>query len=64
VAPHEAYFPGEAVEQNLDRGRGLPAVGTFEVAELDERDRRMLRSQDVVGVADRNREMREIHDGR
>ncbi len=47
----------EPLEQQLHRRRGLPAVRTFEITVLDDRDRRVLGAERVIRVVDGNREL-------
>jgi hypothetical protein len=60
VAIDEAHPSGEACEQELHRRRRLLAVGTLEVAVLDDRDRRVRRPEDVVGAVDRERKLEQV----
>src|SRR5688500_9653345 len=53
VAEYDPYTIGEAPEQQRNSGRCLLAVRTFEIAVLDDRDRRAARAADVVVVSHR-----------
>src|SRR5688572_3242541 len=53
VAEYNPYTLGEAPEQQRNSGRCLLAVRTFEIAVLDDRNRRAARAADVVIVSHR-----------
>ena len=57
VAPDEAHAAPPVLEHELHRRRRLPAVRAFEVSVLDDRHRRVLAAEEVVGGGDRNREL-------
>ena len=50
MAPHVADVVAERRQQLADDPLGLPAVGALEVAVLDERDRRVVGTADVVAL--------------
>jgi redox-sensitive bicupin YhaK (pirin superfamily) len=53
VPVREAHALIESLQEQLDRGRRLFAVGAFEVTVLDDRDGCMVRSERVIRRADR-----------
>ena len=52
MAEHEPHVIGISSAQDLQRAARLSAAGAFEVAILDQRDRRVKRAADVIGSVD------------
>src|SRR5215831_14606828 len=53
LPPDEAELRGELRDEELYGGGCLTAIRTFEIAELDQGDGRVVRAENVVGGADK-----------
>src|SRR6185369_9739338 len=60
IAKDEADASSESLEQKLDHWSGLLAVRAFEIPVLDERNRRMRRTDRVIGSIWRNGQVRHV----
>src|SRR5213595_2103217 len=61
LPPHQPRAADEALEQHLHRRRRLLAIRAFEVAVLDDGDRRVRRAEVMVLRADWNGQLERFH---